>query len=35
MLGFGDDEDCLARFDVPERFRELEVLGRDNHGWLS
>jgi hypothetical protein len=33
-LGCGDDEDCLAGFDVPEHFGEPEVLGVDDHGWL-
>jgi len=31
-LGCGDDEHDPAGFDVPEHFREPEVLGQENHG---
>jgi hypothetical protein len=30
-----DDDYDLSGFDVPEHFREPEVLGHQNHDWLG
>jgi hypothetical protein len=34
-LGCGDDEHRPACFDVPEHFREPEVLSRENRSKMS